>query len=250
MKKFIILLCVLLLNPNFIFANGPPEPIPPRATKSNTIYIPPYATTEYVDNLLKESNNETPEITRTMTVPFQEKCLSDLTYVIKDTAHMSIYSVLGLVDEKKIYDDLQILENMPGIKKIKVFMNSPGGGAYAGFAIADQLKRAAERFDISIYASGVIASAAVMVFIAVEDRYVSEDTFFMVHEVAAEPNGSMSASDVKKMNALFDMLTARYVKNLVSHSNKTEDDWQEMMKSETWFSAQEALDWGLVKAVK
>ena len=240
MKKIIILLCVLLLAPNFVFAE---------ATKSDTIYIPPYATTEYVDNLLKELKDEIP-VTRTMTVPFAEKQLSDLTYVINDTAHMAIYSALSLVDEKKVYDDLQLLDNMAAVKKLKVFMDSPGGGAYSGFAIADQLKRAVDRFEVSIYASGVIASAAVMVFIAIEDRYASEDTFFMVHEVAGEPSGSMSASDVKRMNVLFDMLTARYVKNLVNHSNKPEDEWQEMMKAETWFSAQEALDWGLVKAVK
>ena len=189
-------------------------------------------------------------IDKTMSVPFNEKQLSDLTYVIKDTAHMRIYSTLSLIDELKVYDDLQLLDNMPEVKKLRIFMNSPGGGAYAGFAIADQLKRATDRFEVSVYASGVIASAAVMVFIAIEDRYASEDTFFMVHEVAAEPSGSMSASDVKRMNILFDMLTARYVKNLVSHSNKSEDEWQEMMKAETWFSAQDALDLGLAKAVK
>ena len=189
-------------------------------------------------------------IDKTMAVPFTEKQLSDLTYVIKDTAHMRIYSTLSLIDELKIYDDLQLLDNMLEVKKLKVFINSPGGGAYAGFAIADQLKRVADRFEISLYASGVVASAAVMVFIAVEDRYASEDTFFMVHEVAGEPSGSMSASDVKKMNCLFDKLTAHYINNLVKHSNKSEDEWQEMMKAETWFSAQDALDWGLAKAVK
>ena len=189
-------------------------------------------------------------IGKTMAVPFTEKQLSDLTFVIKNTAHMRIYSTLSLIDELKVYDDLQLLDNMPEVKKLKVFMNSPGGGAYAGFAIADQLKRVADRFEVSLYASGVIASAAVMVFIAVEDRYASEDTFFMVHEVAAEPSGSMSASDVKRMNILFDMLTDRSVNNLVDHSNKQEGEWQEMMKAETWFSAQDALDWGLAKAVK
>ena len=194
--------------------------------------------------------SETVDVSKSMVIPFQEKCLSDLTYVIDDTAHMKIYSSLNLLDELKIYDDLQLLDNMTDIKKLKVFMNSPGGGAYTGFAIADQLKRVAGRFEVSIYASGVIASAAVMVFIAVENRFASADTFFMVHEVASEPSGTMSASDVKRMNVLFDMLTARYIKNLVNATNKTEEEWSEMMKAETWFSAQEAYDWGLVKAVQ
>ena len=189
-------------------------------------------------------------VDKTMVVPFTEKCLSDLTYIIGDTAHMRIYSSLTLGDELKIYDDLQLLDPMESVKKLKVFLNSFGGGAYAGFAIADQLKRVADRVEVSMYASGVVASAAVAVFIAVENRFASEDAFFMVHEIAVPSTAGMSASDVKSMDKLFDKLTNRYIKNLVRESNKTEDDWSEMMKAETWFSAQEALDWGLVKAVK
>jgi len=191
------------------------------------------------------------DITRSMTVPFTEKCLSDLTYVVGDTAHMRIYSSLTLGDELKIYDDLQLLDPMESVKKLKIFLNSFGGGMYAGFAIADQLKRAADRFEVSIYASGVVASAAVMVFISAENRFSTEDAFFMVHEISTGGgNSSMSSSEVKLMNNLMDMLTARYIKNLVKGTNKTEDEWRGMMKEETWFSAQEALDWGLVKAVK
>ena len=189
-------------------------------------------------------------VEKTMTIPFTEKQLSDLTYVIGDTAHMRIYSSLTLGDELKIYDDLQILDDMLSVTRLKVFLNSFGGGAYAGFAIADQLKRVTDRFWISIHASGVIASAAVMVFIAVEERYAAEDCFFMVHEIAVPGTAGMSASDVKTMDKLFDKLTDRYVNNLVRESNKTNDEWQEMLKEETWFSAQEALEWELVKAVK
>ena len=218
MKKLIVLLSILFLIPaNFCFANESPE-----AT------------------------------TKTMTVPFDGKQLSDLTYVIEDTAYMAVYSSLSLLDEKKIYEDLQLIDNMTNVKKLKVFLNSFGGGMYAGFAIADQLKRVTDRFEVSIYASGVVASAAVMVFLVSENRYATEDCFFMVHEISFNPGAgaSMSASEIKLMNNLVEMLTARYVKNLVRVTNKSENEWQEMMKEETWFSAQDALDWGLVKAVK
>ena len=190
------------------------------------------------------------DVERTMVVPFNEKCLSDLTYVIEDTAHLKIYASLTALDELKIYDDLQLLDNMESVKNLKIFLNSFGGGAYAGFAIADQIRRMKDRFKISIHASGVVASAAVMVFIAVEDRYASEDMFFMVHEIAVPSTAGMNASDVKSMDRLFDKLTSRYIENLVKHSNKTKEEWQEMLKEETWFSAQEALEWGLVKEVK
>jgi len=217
MKKLIVLLSILFLIPaNFCFAN------------------------------------ESPEVTKTMTIPFTEKQLSDLTYVIEDTAYMAIYSTLSLLDEKKVYDDLQIIDNMTNVKKLKVFLNSFGGGMYAGFAIADQLKRVIDRFEVSIYASGVVASAAVMVFLVSENRYATEDCFFMVHEMSFNPGAgvSMSASEIKLMNNLVGMLTDRYVRNLVRVTNKSEEEWQEMMKAETWFSAQDALEWGLVTEVK
>jgi len=190
-------------------------------------------------------------ITRTMTVPYNDPmAFSPLTKIIGDTAHIKIYSALSAQDELYLYDDLQLLESKEEVKNIKVYLNSPGGGAYSGFAIGDQFIRIKDRFKMSVWASGIVASAAVMVFLSFDERYASENTFFMVHEVAIGNTGAMDASEVKTMDKLFDKLTDRYVQVLVKVSNVLEENWKEMIKETTWFSAGEAKEWGLVTEVK
>jgi ATP-dependent protease ClpP protease subunit len=190
-------------------------------------------------------------IQRTMEVPYDKKEFSGLTYVLGDTAYIKIYSSLTQQDELWLWDDLQLLINNYDVVNLKVFLDSFGGGAYAGFAIGDQFTRVKDRFNMSVHASGVVASAAVMVFAAFDERYASENCFFMVHEVASPPTStSLSASDVKLMDALFDKLTDQYVGVLVKNSNRTISEWEGMLEEETWFSAREAKEWGLVTEVK
>jgi len=244
MKKIIILLCVLLLAPNFVFAE---------ATKSDTIYIPPYATTDYVDNLLKELKDEIPAITRTMTVPYYDPMAFSalqLTKVIGDTAYIKVFSTITQKDEIVVWEDLQVLLNMPEVTKIKVYLNSAGGEAYAGFAIGDQFQRVKDRFEMSVWASGIVASAAVMVFASFENRYASPNTMFFVHEVAVPQTAGMNRTDVKNMEETFGQLTDRYIDILVGVTNKCKEEWDQMLKDETNFFAPKAKEWGLVTEVK
>jgi ATP-dependent Clp protease protease subunit len=189
-------------------------------------------------------------INRTMEVPFNEPQLSSLTRVIGDTAHIMLYSELSIKDELFVYSEIQLLKNNPKVKNIEVFLNSPGGGAYAGFAIGDQFKRIKDIFNLSVHASGTVASAAVMIFAAFDQRYASEHTFFMVHEVSGGTTAGMDASEIKIMDTLFDKLTSLYIDVLCQNTNKSKENWEEMLKETTWFSAKEAEEWGLVTEIR
>jgi len=223
MKKIIILLCVLLLAPNFVFANDdPPETLPN-------------------------------EITRTMTVPYYDPMAFSalqLTKVIGDTAYIKVFSTITQKDEIVIWEDIQVLLNMPEVTKIKVYLNSAGGEAYAGFAIGDQFQRVKDRFEMSVWASGIVASAAVMVFASFENRYAAPNTMFMVHEVAVPRTDGMNRTDVKNMEETFGQLTDRYIDILVGVTNKCKEEWDQMLKDETNFFAPKAKEWGLVTEVK
>ena len=232
MKKLIVLLSILFLIPaNFCFANES-QVQPPEVPKLNTIAID--------------------EITRTMAIPYSDPmALSPLTKIIGDTAYIKVYSVLSQKDEVYIWDDLQILLTKPEVKKLKVYLHSPGGEAYAGFAIGDQFIRVKDRFEMSVWASGYVASAAVLVFAAFEDRFASPNTIFMVHEVAVPPQTTgMDRTDVKNMEEMFGQLTDRYIDILVGITTKSKEEWEQMLKDKTNFFAPEAKEWGLVTEVK
>lgn len=190
------------------------------------------------------------DIERSMVIPYNEPTLSPLTKVLGDTAHIRVYGVLTQKDEISIYDDLQLLLTKSDVTKIKVYLNSIGGGTFAGFAIGDQFRRIKDNFNLSVHASGLIASAAVMVFAAFENRYAAPNTMFMVHEVAVGATDGMNRTDIKNMEEMFGQLTERYINILVEVTNKTKTEWGIMLEEETYFFVDKAKEWGLVTEVR
>ena len=99
----------------------------------------------------------------------------------------------------------------------------------------------------------MVASAAVAIFCSFEKRYAGANTYFMVHEVRNTSRGvDQSASDIKRLDKLYDRITERYAEILAGLSKDVVsiDEWKEKMECETWFTAEEALQWGLVTEIK
>jgi len=192
------------------------------------------------------------DITRTMEVKTKEGSLSPLTFISGEKAFITIYSSISGLDEVGIWRDLQILNLMPEITEIVVYLNSLGGTADSGFAIGDQFKRVKDRFKLSVYASGTVASAAVIVFASFDQRFASPCTYFMVHELRASDDSmrGLPASQIKVMDDLFDKYAEMYVEILTSTTKVSREEWQQMMKQTTWFRADRAFEWGLVTEVK
>lgn len=167
-------------------------------------------------------------------------------------AFIKLFSGLSVSDVTRTWNDFIFLEYRTDIKEVHVFINSPGGDAFAGLALADQLERAKRKgFKITAHASGIIASAAVPVFAVCEKRFAAPGTIFMVHEAALwKWPGRETASDIRSQNELMDLLRERYIKKLTANSKLDKTKWEELEKKTTWFSAEKAMDWGLVDAIQ
>ena len=172
----------------------------------------------------------------------------------ENKAFMSIYSGLSVTDVRRLWQDVMYLNEETDIKQVILFINSGGGGAFAGLALADLIMRAQSDYGISFEAnaSGIIASAAVPPFAVADHRIAARGTIFMVHEAAIwKWPGSESASDIRAQNELMILLQDRYLRYLVDHSKLTLDEWQRMEKATTWFSAEKALtEIGIVDEIK
>jgi ATP-dependent Clp protease protease subunit len=167
-------------------------------------------------------------------------------------AFIKLFSGLSVSDVTRTWNDLIFLEHMTDIKDVHVFINSPGGDAFAGLALADQIERAKRKgFKITAHASGIIASAAVPVFAVCENRYAAPGTIFMVHEAALwKWPGRETASDIRSQNELMQLLRERYIGKLTANSKLDKTKWEELEKKTTWFSVQKAMEWGLVDEIR
>jgi ATP-dependent Clp protease protease subunit len=142
---------------------------------------------------------------------------------------------------------LLILEQDDPEKEIKVFINSPGGDADAGFAIYDMMKFVKPKI-INICA-GVAASAAVIILLGAdkEDRVSLPNSRILIHQPSTGVHGTASdiqieASEIlkcrEKINRMISEETDR-------EFEKVEND----TKRNYWMSAEEAVEYGLISKI-
>ena len=200
---------------------------------------------------VKEEANED-RVNKSMEVANPEGRLSQLSFISKDKAFVKIFSGLSVADVTRLWNDLVVLENNTEIRDVNLFINSPGGDAFSGLALADQIERARRKgFKITAHASGIIASAAVPVFAVCDVRLAAPGTIFMVHEAALwKWPGRETASDIRSQNELMHLLRDRYIGKLAMNSKLNKTKWETLENKTTWFSAEKAKDWGLVDSIE
>jgi ATP-dependent Clp protease protease subunit len=181
-------------------------------------------------------SKERRQVNKSMEVPNPEGGLSPMSFVSKDKAFVKIFSGLSVSDVTRLWNDFVFLENNTKIRDINIFINSPGGDAFSGLALADQIERAKRKgFHITAHASGIVASAAV----------------FMVHEATLwKWPGRETASDIRSQNELMHLLRERYVDKLATNSKLDKSKWEKLENKTTWFSAEKAMNWGLVDKIE
>ena len=189
---------------------------------------------------------------KSMEVENPEGRLSALSFIANDKAFVKIFSGLSVADVTRLWNDIVVLENNTTIRDIRIFINSPGGDAFSGLALADQIERAKRKgFKVTAHASGIIASAAVPVFSVCSVRLAAPDTIFMVHEAALwKWPGRETASDIRSQNDLMQLLRERYIGKLVANSKLSKDEWEALEKQTTWFSADVAKKYGIVDEIE
>jgi ATP-dependent Clp protease protease subunit len=191
-------------------------------------------------------------INKSMEVANPEGRLSQMSFISKDKAFVKIFSGLSVSDVTRLWNDIVVLENNTAIRDVNLFINSPGGDAFSGLALADQIERARRKgFKITAHASGIIASAAVPVFAVCDVRLAAPGTIFMVHEAALwKWPGRETASDIRSQNELMHLLRDRYIGKLAMNSKLGKNKWEELENKTTWFSAEKARSWGLVDSIE
>ncbi|MBN1848840.1 MAG: ATP-dependent Clp protease proteolytic subunit [Deltaproteobacteria bacterium] len=189
---------------------------------------------------------------KSMEVPNQEGTLSHMSFILKDEAFIKIFADLSVGDVSSLWNDISVLKMNTNIRKLNLFINSPGGDAFSGLALADQIERAKrEGFTVNAHASGIVASAAVPVFAVCNIRNAAPGTIFMVHETSIwKWPGRETASDIRSQHELMGLLRDRYIGKLTSHSKLTKQDWERLEGNTTWFSAEKAVEYGLVDKVE
>ena len=141
------------------------------------------------------------------------------------------------ISAKAFSDALQSVGPGPLVVEI----NSPGGNVWDGLAIYNMLR--GRQAPVTTRVVGIAASIASVIALAGDSIEMAEASLFMIHD----PSGMVAGTsdDMRKMaNALdqhAEILAGIYTKR----TGKTSAQIRAAMTAETWFTAQEAIQFGL-----
>jgi len=138
---------------------------------------------------------------------------------------------------------LLFLEAEDPEKDISIYINSPGGSAYAGMAIYDTMQFV--RPDVSTVCIGMAMSAGAMILAggAAGKRFVLPNSKVMIHQGSAGFRGAAADVQVQAREVL-DMV-ARMAEILARHTGKPVDRVMEDIDRDRFMSPEEAIEYGL-----
>ncbi len=146
-----------------------------------------------------------------------------------------------------IIAEMLYLEAEDPEKDITLYINSPGGAAYAGMAIYDVMQHV--RCDVSTTSVGMAMSAAAMVLCggARGKRFALPSSKVMIHQGHAGTRGAPTDMEIQLREVL--SLTQRMAEIIAFHSGKPVEEVKRDIERDYFLTPEEARSYGLIDEI-
>lgn len=128
---------------------------------------------------------------------------------------------------------------------IWLHIQSPGGSLFSAFSIADTIAK----LSVPVYSlvEGYAASAATILSTACTKRYIQPSAFVLIHQLSGGFWGKYE--DIKDEQKALDMAMERLVAHYSRYTKMDEKKVRSVLKRESWFSAEECLEFGIADEI-
>lgn len=146
-----------------------------------------------------------------------------------------------------IQAQLLFLESLDASKDISIYINSPGGGVYAGLGIYDTMQFI--KPNVATICTGMAASMGAVLMCAGEKgkRSALPHSRIMIHQPMSGTQGQVSDMEIAVKETL--KIKNELYEILAKHSGKTFDQIHEDSDRDYWMTAAEAKDYGMIDEV-
>ena len=157
-------------------------------------------------------------------------------------ANVYLYDVIGF----PFIEAQDLLYQVPqNTKKINVYINSPGGDVFEGMAIFNFFK--SHQAEVSVRVDALAASSASLIAVSGDSIDMADASFMMIHNPWSMMAGD--AEELRKEAELLDKISNVFADAYVAKSGKDKNEILKLMQAETWFTPQEATNYGLIDTV-
>ena len=133
---------------------------------------------------------------------------------------------------------------------IVIHINSPGGGIFSSFSMIDyllQLKHSDKRVKIHTIVEGRAASAATLLSVTGDKRYITKYGYMLIHQLSSVCWGKYN--ELKDDMENCDILMERIKEIYKTHTKVPEDDMDKILSHDLYWNAEKCLEMGLVDEI-
>ena len=146
---------------------------------------------------------------------------------------------------------LMYMESMDSEKSIYLFINTPGGDVKAGLIVYDTIKLM--KSPVTAVVTGIAASMGSIILMACEKerRLMLPNSRVMIHDCCwgqCEMGGKKPFEIEEELKQLV-QVNEKLVSILAEGTGKTKEEISAVTKNDSYFSAKEAVEFGLVGSV-
>ena len=168
------------------------------------------------------------------------------------------FNILGTIDsflesnKGFLKSTLDSAEGKPVVLNIA----SEGGDFFEGLAMAELIAQYSG--ETTAKGVGLVASAATIIMMACDEKVMTQNSYFMIHSAwtMVEGNADKMQKSLNLLNSIDDQMAKIYTAQIQSKDklikgsyDKTFETVKQMMKAETWLTANEAMEFGFIDSV-
>lgn len=148
---------------------------------------------------------------------------------------------------RKLDVEMKYLSDRLGCRNVPIHLHvhSPGGSIFAGLSIVDSIRSC--KTEVHTYIDGSAASAATLISTSGKKRFMSKNSFMLLHQPQLEWSGKLDEfkDEIENQSNLYEKLTEIYLEN--SKMNREELD--DLLGHELWLDAEKCLELGLIDKI-
>ena len=137
------------------------------------------------------------------------------------------------------------IEGLGSVNKLNIYINSPGGDVFDATAMLAILAR--HKAFKHVYIDGLAASAASILAMAGDKITIAQGGMMMIHSASSFIYGN--ANELREMISLLEKADESMAGIYAQRTQIPKEKIAEMMKAETWLSANEALSQGFADEI-
>lgn len=172
----------------------------------------------------------------------------------RDNNHIYFHSE---VDRESIFDLIMLIKEAEeesmltsfklNIDEVPIYLHisSYGGSIFAAFSAIDVIK--ACRVPVYTIIEGSSASAGTLISVVGKKRYITQNSYMLIHQLSSGCWGKMSEieDEFKNLQDLMERIKEIYKE----HTNIPKKELNELLKHDLWLDSNKCLKYGLVEEI-